>query len=450
MKILRTRRTRAVLPFLVLLVVVGGTLLVHALVQPDQDDPAYLSPVSTEGIGSATLARMLQDRGIPVDRRTTTADALAAARDGDGPATIFVPTPEFAHLSTLTSATGIPPGTRLVLAGADEDVLEPTGWPADVRRTRWAAAATDPACADPVAAAAGRAAVLRHQYATESGTLCYDGGVLGFERDGYDVTLAGAADPFRNDRIGEHSNAALAVGLLARNPRVVWLDLHKRDVPSPEPAPSVEDPGRPDPGAAETASPYPGFPGDNEPGGPGGPGSGDGEPGDGRPAPGEGEGEGDGGVGQSLQDSPLGQAFPPALWATALLVVLVAIAFAAAAARRLGAPVAEPLPSLVPAHETMLGHGRLYQRAQARTRSLEILREAARRRIADHLGLPAHASTDEIAAAARLPAEYVHEILAGDPPGTDDDLVTAARFLQDLERSIIHRAVIHRVEGDTP
>ncbi|MBG0566004.1 DUF4350 domain-containing protein [Actinoplanes aureus] len=415
------RRWRVILPFSVLLLLVGGTLVVHAIEQPDPDDPAYLSPVSTSGTGASGLAGLLRDRGVTVERQTTTAGALAAAAGGDSTATIFVPTPAYAHLPTLTEATRVPAGTRLVLVAPDDGILRARRWPAAVTRTRWAAAPTDPACAEPVA---GRAAVLRRQYATDQGSLCYDGGLLRFSADGYAVTLAGAADPFRNDRIAEHDNAALAVGLLAGNPRVIWLDLHALDVPPPPPATPV-------PTRTVTPDPTEGEPwGDS------------GGEGDGR----GGEGQGDS---ESLQDSPMARAFPPAFWATVLLIVLALLALAAAAARRLGTPVSEPLPSRVPAHETMIGHGRLYARARARGPSLEILRAAARRRITDHLGLPADAPTDRIAGQAGLPAEYVRTVLDGDLPESDEDLVTAARFVQDLKREITQRPT-RRTEGEAP
>ncbi|MEV6305391.1 DUF4350 domain-containing protein [Actinoplanes sp. NPDC051861] len=425
---MRSRRMRATLPFLVLAGVLGFTLTVHALQQADPGDPAFLAPGSRADIGGSRVAEALRDRGVQVSVLTSTGDAVSALRDGSAPATVFIPAPEFAHLPTLTEAAGIPAGTRLVLVAPDQDILDSRGWPGEVARTRWAAGVTDSACTEVVA---GRAAVLRRVYADDGALICYSGGVMRFQRDGYAVTLAGAADPFRNDRVGEYSNLDLAVGLLGGNSRVIWLDLHSVEEP---PAPSFEPEPEPTfgPEAEATASPYPwstGYPG--VPGEPG-------EPGEtGAPTPGEQEGDG-----QSLQDSPLAQAFPPAFWATAILIVLAAIAFAAAAARRLGTPVPEPLPSRIPAHETMLGHGRLYARARARGRSLAILREAARTRITAHLNLPHDAPADRIAAYAGLPAAHVHDVLdGGDPPRTDEELVAAARAVQDL---------IRRFEGDNP
>ena len=49
-----------------------------------------------------------------------------------------------------------------------------------------------------------------------------------------EFVLAGSADPFRADRIGEHDNAELAVDLLSAKPTLVWLDLH-----APEPKPKT-------------------------------------------------------------------------------------------------------------------------------------------------------------------------------------------------------------------
>ncbi|MEU4429040.1 DUF4350 domain-containing protein, partial [Actinoplanes sp. NPDC024001] len=382
------RRRRLILPFAVLLLLVGGTLVVHAIEQPDQEDPAYLSPTGTVGIGASGLAGLLRDRGVTVERHTTTEDALGAVHEAGAAVTVFVPTPQFAHLPTLTGDTRIPAGSRLVLVAPDGAILKARRWPAAVTRTRWAAAVTEPGCAQP----AGPAAVLRQQYATSDGTLCYDGGVAEFTADGWDITLAGAADPFRNDRIREHDNATLATGLLARDSRVIWLDLHAPDRPPPpptSPAPTL------DPESTRPATPYPG----------------EGE------SDGDGSGTGPGGGGsESLQDSPLAQAFPPAFWAVLLLIALAAVALAAAAARRLGTPVSEPLPSRVPAHETMLGHGRLSRRARARGPSLEILRDAARRRITDHLGLPAGAPADRIAAPAGPPPPKLRPGHARGPP----------------------------------
>ena len=70
-------------------------------------------------------------------------------------------------------------------------------------------------------------------------------------------------------------------------------------------------------------------------------------------------------------------AFPAALWATLALAFAAAVLFAVARARRLGPPVAEPLPVLVPSAEAVTGRGRLYHRIGARQATLDALRTAA-------------------------------------------------------------------------
>ena len=414
------RRTRVVLPFALLAALIGTTLLVHGLAQPDPSDPGYLSPVSDDDVGGARLAAALQARGVTVERRTGITEALDAVR-AEPPATLFVPAPEFVDLGAIASVTGLPGGTRLVVAAPDGDALEQTVWPVAHGRTRWAADAPDPGCADPVAAAAGPAAVLRHAYAAGDAPVCYAGGLVTFADGALTVTLAGAADPFRNDRIGEHGNAALATGLLAGTSRVVWLDVHRADAVA-EPTPEETEPGGPPTEPEERPE----------------------APGDG-PASGEpGTGSEDDASAPEPEDDVLSEVFPAAVWATLLLAAIALLALAAAAARRLGAPVAEPLPSRVPADETMLGHAGLYQRVRARGPTLDVLRDAARRRLAAHFGLPADAGPAELARHAGLPAEHVRAVLAGDQPRSDADLVAAAAAVQNLVHQILHRPT----EGD--
>ncbi|BCY10472.1 DUF4350 domain-containing protein [Actinoplanes sp. L3-i22] len=409
----RDRRwLRVVIPFTVLFLLVVGTLIVHAIEQPDPEDADFLSPVSAADIGSDQLAGRLRDRGVVVVRETTTVAALSALRGT--PATLFVTTPELADLVQLSRSGAVPGGTRIVVVAPSAAAIATTDWPIHVGGERWTTGVTGPGCADPVAVAAGPAAVTRLRYDTPvSSASCYDGALIRFVWGGAAVTVVGAADPFRNDRIGEHGNGALAVGLLAETPRVVWLDVHRKEVlPTPSSSPTAERSRTPDavPDSQEPReSSSAGDPRDTAP----------------RERP----------QSQSAPN-PLGQAFPPAFWAGLVLLLLALLALAIAAARRLGAPVAEPLPSRVPANETMLGHARLYQRAQARDESLDILRAAARRRIVAHLGLAPGASLEEIADSAGYDVADVREILADFHPENDAELVSAAHAVQNLVREI--------------
>ncbi|BCJ39572.1 hypothetical protein GCM10010168_92490 [Actinoplanes ianthinogenes] len=417
----RDRRwLRVAIPFLVLFALVTGTLIVHAVEQPDADDAAFLSPISDAGIGSSTLADQLRNRGVSVKRETVTTEAIRELWSDNQLATLFVTTPELVDLRRLSEFGALPPGTRVVVVAPTEQALRRSRWPVVVGGTRWTTAVTGPDCAVPVATQAGPAAVHQVWFLPETVSNCYDDSLLTVSSAGVVVTFVGAADPFRNDRIAEHGNNALAVGLLSQEPRVVWLDMHQAEVlPTFSPPPTSKQTRTPrSPSTAtptESGSPFPTY---DEPDAPD----------------------------QAQQDepNPLAEAFPPAFWATLALLALVLLALAVAAARRLGAPVAEPLPSRVPANETMLGHARLYQRARAREASLDVLRAAARRRIAEHLGLPPDATITDLAEHAGYDPDDVREILAGVHPDDDDELIAAAIAVQDLVREITG------FEGDQP
>ncbi|GAA1654948.1 DUF4350 domain-containing protein [Actinoplanes couchii] len=412
------RWKRAAIPFAVLTALITGTLIVHAIQTPDTDDPEYLTPERTEQISGGTLAERLRAAGIRVDRATTTEQALGKATVGQ-PVTLFLPAPDLADLSRVH---GLPPGTRVVAVNPSNSTLRRTNWPVQTAGSRWTTRVAEPGCAEPVAETAGPAAVLRTEYEPQSRAIvCYSGAMVSMIIDDtYSLTVVGSPDPFRDDRIAEHGNAALAVGLLSQRSRVVWLDVHERDRPVPSSSPTWSPP--PPPTAEPTAT--------VERTGTGG----DGPGGEGEASPGTGEGTGSAG---GPQQDPLTKSFPPALWATLALLALILLALAAAAARRLGTPVAEPLPSRVPAGETMLGHARLYQRGRARDESLDILVAAARRTLTRHLGLPPDASVEDIAAQAGLPVRYVRDILDGEPPRGNADMVESAALLQALVDTVV-------------
>ncbi|MBO3741726.1 DUF4350 domain-containing protein [Actinoplanes flavus] len=436
------RWMRVAIPFGLLTAAVTGTLIVHAVEQPDPDDPEYLTPVHVQEISGGTLAERLVAEGVTVERATSTEQAVTAVTKA-GRATLFLSTPDLADLPQLRR---LPRGTNIVAVAPSELSLRRIDWPVAVEGSHWTSTVTDPGCADPVATAAGPAAVLRTAYRADAGTTCYAGGLVSFSHNGLFVTVAGSPDPFRDDRIAEHGNASLAVGLLSRDTRVVWLDVHEPDVTPTTPPPTQPTFAyTPDPNATDEYYDEDYYGDGDGDGGYGVPGGGDGQ----GEAEGEGDGEGDGesnaGGGSPLRDDPFLNSLPSTFWATLLLLVLILIALAIAAARRLGAPVTEPLPSQVPANETMLGHARLYAVARARDESMLVLRDAARRRLTTHLNLPPDAGTEQIAHAAGLPVRYVRDILDRDPPESNSDLVEAATLLQGLVRDVTGT---HTDEGD--
>jgi hypothetical protein len=140
-------------------------------------------------------------------------------------------------------------------------------------------------------------------------------------------------------------------------------------------------------------------------------------------------------------EQPSDSTRPPSLlppwWEIA--VVQAAVAFVVVAiwrGRRLGPILSEPLPVRVRAAETVEGHGRLYHRLTARDRAAEALRTGAIARLSRAFGHTEdpQALSDAVARrTGRDPAE-VRRLLFEAVPGSDDDLVNLARYLDRLEQ----------------
>jgi len=434
-------RSRRWLRFALPLAVVAGlatmTGVAHVVQQPDPTDASFLSPTSDAGDGARQLADDLVGDGVRVDVRRHSAEAITAALAG-GSSTIFVTTPGLVHPSYLDRMTSLPADVRVVLVAPGTTELASAGLDIGALGPRWTATAPRPGCAADFATAAGPAAVQRWRYdvGAYEAVRCYGDGLVEFRTSRVAMTLVGAADPFRNDRAGEHGNRTLAHGLLARTPTVIWLDLHERE-PAPDDGTGRTGPDQSDSGGE---SDYEGGDGDDRGGARGGEDSPEqqptGDPGSGR----QGEGDSAQGGGNAVTDSPLARAFPPAVWATLALLALAALALAAASARRLGAPVAEPLPVRVRAAETVRGLGGLYRRAGARSTSLATLQGAARLRLAEHYGLSADVPADEVvervAATVGQPVLEVRQMLSGGVEDSDEELARAATTVQNLVRYV--------------
>jgi Domain of unknown function (DUF4350) len=126
-------------------------------------------------------------------------------------------------------------------------------------------------------------------------------------------------------------------------------------------------------------------------------------------------------------------------WLVVQLCLTVAL-IAVWKGRRIGPLVAESLPVVVRASETVEGRGRLYRSRRARDRAAQALRNAALQRMLPRLGLgtetPPPAVVLAIAQQRRSGLESVQHILFGPPPATDADLVQLARALDDIERQV--------------
>lgn len=123
------------------------------------------------------------------------------------------------------------------------------------------------------------------------------------------------------------------------------------------------------------------------------------------------------------------------LWLVVLLIALWK-------GRRPGPLVAEQLPVVVRASETVEGRGRLYRSRRARDRAADALRTATLHRLLPRLGMgpqaPVQAVVATVARRSGADAGFVSYHLFGPPPATDNDLLQLARALDDIERQVTH------------
>lgn len=184
-----------------------------------------LDPRSFQPTGTHALAALLGQRGVSVVTETSVASAVAQATTST---TLVVSHPErlddvaLSRVAATSADLVVLEAGPLELGGLDLGV-EPGGDASDDP-----AASVQPACSLPAAVAAGSITTGYYAYRTpDSGVGCYplvDGyAVVTFNRDGRDITLIGDGTPFTNGKIADDGNAALALGLLSVQPKVVWL-----------------------------------------------------------------------------------------------------------------------------------------------------------------------------------------------------------------------------------
>ena len=152
-------------------------------------------------------------------------------------------------------------------------------------------------------------------------------------------------------------------------------------------------------------------------------------------APQHSEGDGESGGAASMYDLIPSQA--------KLIVVQLCLVVALVAVwkgRRLGPLVAEQLPVVVRASETVEGRGRLYRSRRARDRAADALRTAALQRMTPRLGLGHDAAPAAVAQAVAercgLHPQAVAHTLFGPPPANETDLVNLAHELDNIERQV--------------
>jgi len=358
-------------------VIVAGVVI--ALLQPSPATSGYLDPGDATPTGGRALAALLTARGQQVARTQ-----LPPGQSGDGSLEL-VTSPALLSGAQLAQAgrfTGdillVDPDTAALHAIAPrvsqvEDIFGGGDFVAV------------PGCANQAATLAGDAylggTLLRSD--DPAAQACYPGpggnaGVghymITYADGPRTITVLGSGTALTNQYLADNGDAALALNLMRHDNRIVWVV----------------------PGIAGLTG-----------------------------APGTGSGQ------QSF--------FALVPWPAYLIAIQLGIAVLLAAlwrARRHGPLVAERLPVVVRASETVEGHGRLYQSRRARDRAAEVLRAAAAGRIARLTGISNTVHPETIAARiGEQPAE-VARLLHGPPPGSDKDLVTLAADLDTLERKI--------------
>jgi hypothetical protein len=309
------------------------------------------------------------------------ADATALARPG----TLLVVTGS-AIPDGAASARDLAslPADRLVIGSTPYlDILAPGVAADEPVRTR----SREPACDLPQATLAGSAYTGGATFTSPEGAMrCYlasgKPSLVSYRQEFRTITVVGDGQFMTNLRLAEDGNAALALNLTGRTSTVIWLT---------DPAPG-------DPGYA---------------------------PADGLAGP----------EGKTLYDL-----IPGGVGWAAVQLALAVLLVAFWRGRRLGPVVAERLPVVVRAAETVEGRGRLYRARRARDRASAALRAAALDRMTPRLGLSRDATPDEILAALAMRtgdgAARLRFDLYGPAPTDDPGLVSLADRLDAVERRV--------------
>jgi hypothetical protein len=118
--------------------------------------------------------------------------------------------------------------------------------------------------------------------------------------------------------------------------------------------------------------------------------------------------------------------------------VVVLLAFSRV--RRFGPVIAEPLPAVVPAAETVEGRGRLYRKSGARGTAADTLRAGTLERVRQRCGLPRGSTVHEIIdTAGRITgrnARDLTDLLTGPAPTNDAELIALAQNLRTFEKEL--------------
>lgn len=212
-----------------------------------------LDPTSPAPQGTRALAEVLRQRGIEVLVRDRIADVAADLAAANGDVTVMVARPDLIPGPRGPELAGLLADARadLVVVGADNRLLADLGVPVGARagtepRLR------EPGCTDPRAARAGSAIMggipysrndIGANFVVDRAVACYPAGgghsyLALTDKASRTITLLGSGQPLTNDRLADAGDAALALGVLGAQPRLIWW------TPNPlDGATSAEPPG---------------------------------------------------------------------------------------------------------------------------------------------------------------------------------------------------------------
>lgn len=159
---------------------------------------------------------------------------------------------------------------------------------------------------------------------------------------------------------------------------------------------------------------------------------------------------------QGNRPVPVSDILPPWVGASTTLLIFASILAILWQGRRLGPPVAEPLPVVVRSAETVEGRARLYRRARASAEAYEALRAGAFARLLPAIGLGTdpdyRAVVEAVADRSGRPAAEVYAVLYGPPPADDASLVNSADLLDSLVENTLDpshvETALHRLDGE--
>lgn len=377
----RQTRRRRVGRVLLAVGVLVAALIMWGVVQLASSPTAEGGPGDHGDRGRSALATLVDQEDVPSIETDTYGELRSR---GTNDATVVVTQPRSLTAKSWQALLALRPG-RIVLISPSAEAVEELGLPVTAERWQEAPATVASECDDPAADRAGAIAVPPGTMAyatTDAATTCYPAGDgqylhLMLDVDGTEVALTPGVGT--NGLLAREGNASLAMQTIGSQPSVMWWFPRAGD--STLPGQGTDE------GGSDNRLPYPSL-------------------------------------------------LPPG-WIHAVGLSCVAlVTIAIWRGRRLGPVLVEDLPSVVPASETVEGHGRLYGRLAARDTAAGHLRAAATTRLARTLG---HTDDPEVLARAladRTGWSYgeIRHLLDGPAPPNDEQLVILKRKLDALEQ----------------